>query len=473
VAATTGVTNSRFGLPGWLYVGTLLSIGAYGGLLVVALLDPKPDTLAALAIAPVLVLLTVPIAMRIARADGDPGILLLLLIAVALKLTASVVRYYVAFDVYGGLADAAGYHAAGAAFAPDLRSLHFGVETGVIPGTGFIDLITGIVYAITGASQLTGFFVFAWLSMLGQILCWRAFKIGVPEGDNKRYALLILFFPTMLYWPASIGKEAWMLLAIGITLYGAARMLQRRPMGVVLTILGVAGLTLCRPHVALVVLACLLTALLVQRSPSRSPLTPVVRLVSIALVVAVSLVVVSQTESFFGVQSLNQETVQTTLSETELSTGQGGSSFTPVTVNTPLDLPLATTTVLFRPLPFEAHNAQMLLTSFEGLFLLGLCIVSWRRLAAVPRLMRSTPYVAFAFVFVLLFVYAFSSFGNFGILARQRTQVLPFLFVLLALPPLVGRRSVRSTVATSRGATAPAPHGRFGRWTRARSPSIT
>ena len=33
-----------------------------------------------------------------------------------------------------------------------------------------------------------------------------------------------------------------------------------------------------------------------------------------------------------------------------------------------------------------------------------------------------------------MFVIAFSSIGNFGIMTRQRTQVLPLFLVLLALP---------------------------------------
>jgi hypothetical protein len=42
--------------------------------------------------------------------------------------------------------------------------------------------------------------------------------------------------------------------------------------------------------------------------------------------------------------------------------------------------------------------------------------------------------VAFVVVYSLLFVFAFSSIANFGILARERTQVLPFFLVLLAVP---------------------------------------
>jgi len=39
-----------------------------------------------------------------------------------------------------------------------------------------------------------------------------------------------------------------------------------------------------------------------------------------------------------------------------------------------------------------------------------------------------------ALAFLLMFIYAFAAIANFAILARQRTQVLPYAFVLLAVP---------------------------------------
>jgi hypothetical protein len=36
--------------------------------------------------------------------------------------------------------------------------------------------------------------------------------------------------------------------------------------------------------------------------------------------------------------------------------------------------------------------------------------------------------------YTLLFILAFSGFGNFGILARQRSQLFPLVLVALALP---------------------------------------
>jgi hypothetical protein len=56
------------------------------------------------------------------------------------------------------------------------------------------------------------------------------------------------------------------------------------------------------------------------------------------------------------------------------------------------------------------------------------------RLMRLPKYIFQVPYVAYAASYTMMFVIAFSSIGNFGILTRQRTQVLPLMLVLLVLP---------------------------------------
>jgi hypothetical protein len=77
---------------------------------------------------------------------------------------------------------------------------------------------------------------------------------------------------------------------------------------------------------------------------------------------------------------------------------------------------------------------QALIASVEGLVMLCLLLASIARLRSVPRLARDRPYIMLALVYTLLFCMAFSSLGNFGILTRQRVQLLPIALVLLALP---------------------------------------
>jgi hypothetical protein len=56
--------------------------------------------------------------------------------------------------------------------------------------------------------------------------------------------------------------------------------------------------------------------------------------------------------------------------------------------------------------------------------------------------MRRQPYVMFGAVYVGLSIIAFSAFANFGLLDRERVQILPLYLVLLSVPP---RRAARHT----------------------------
>ena len=74
----------------------------------------------------------------------------------------------------------------------------------------------------------------------------------------------------------------------------------------------------------------------------------------------------------------------------------------------------------------------------EGLLLIGLVVRAWPRIRRLTSLRKANPYVTFCVVYMASFIWAFSGFGNFGILARQRVLMIPFFVVLLALPE-VGR----------------------------------
>jgi hypothetical protein len=282
--------------------------------------------------------------------------------------------------------------------------------------------------------------VFSWLSFLGCYLFYRAFRTAYPDGDGRRYALLMFFFPTLLFWPSSIGKEAFMVLALGAAALGAAQLFAGRYRGLLVLGLGLWGTAVVRPHMALIVAAGLLaaTVLSVCRGGSRRDVRRGGRLGSALLLVGLLLAgstLIGVAESFFGLDSLNAQTAQEQLDETTRRTSERGSTFTSYSPTNPAGFALAGVTVLFRPFPFEVRNVQALFTSLEGLGLLIIAVRSRRRLAQLPRELLRRPYVAFAVVYVCAFIFAFSSIENFGILARQRAQLLPVLFIAFCISP--------------------------------------
>jgi hypothetical protein len=189
---------------------------------------------------------------------------------------------------------------------------------------------------------------------------------------------------------------------------------------------------------ALLVLAALAPAYFLRPRPDRPSRAlggnVTAKMIGLALLVAAAGPVMGEAADFLGIEALNVDSVNEELEDTAEQTSQGGSAFEPALVRTPLDYPWAAVTVLFRPFLFEAGNAQGLGIALEAMVLAALLVTALRRAARLPNVARNAVYVIFAATFVILFVYAFSSIGNFGILARQRSQVMPLLFVFLALP---------------------------------------
>ncbi|HXF73614.1 MAG TPA: hypothetical protein VNO79_13530, partial [Actinomycetota bacterium] len=183
------------------------------------------DVWGAVFVAPVIVLASLPVLARQAEREGDRRLLTLLIAALLLKLAGSVVRHFVAFSVYGGVADAAGYDGWGTRIAERFWHGRFSTGLDSLTGTDFIRFLTGLVYTVIGPTRIGGFLVYSWLGFWGLFSFYRAFRIAVPEGRARSYAHLVLFLPSLVFWPSSIGKEAWMTFSLGIAALGAARLL--------------------------------------------------------------------------------------------------------------------------------------------------------------------------------------------------------------------------------------------------------
>ena len=389
----------------------------------------------ALVMIPIIVLLTLPLLVRAGRGDPDPRILRLLLMALVLKAFATVARYYMAFGLYGGTADAGVYHNEGARLSESYRHLDFTADIGhMFIGTGFMRAATGVLYAVTGPSIFVAYAVFSLLGFWGLWFLYRAFRIAVPDGDHHRYALLVLFLPSMLFWPSGLGKEAWMTFGIGLVALGAAKLLSRDHQWPVPLVLGLAATMVVRPHISAALFVGLAAAVVLRRPVGvRTALTPLVRIASVAAVLAVGMLVVRYAAGFLDIGDLSISTLDKTMRGTQEATAIGGSSFEAHPVNSPIDLPMAAVSVLIRPFLFEARNVQSGIAALEGTVLLVLLARALPQTRAVLRELRTQPYLIMCAVYTLLFVYAFSSFSNFGILTRERVQVLPFVVAFLAV----------------------------------------
>lgn len=411
-----------------LYAVTL-AMFAWGGF------GRHPEFRAAFFVVPPLLLMVASIARHADRCEPGRHMGRFIWLAFSLKLLATFVRYISTFDYLGG-GDSALYHLHGARLVESFRRFDFTVDVQQrVPGTGTIRFLTGLVYLLTGSNIFAGFLVFSFLAFVGMYLFYRAFAVAFPGARGTAYARLLFFWPSLLYWPSSIGKDAWMMLMLGVAALGAAKILAHERHGFALLAVGLTGTLLVRPHVTLAVILALAGAYAL-RTTRRLPLrTRMRKAAGLMLVLVIAATVGVRTEQFFDIELTSGE-LTAALDETTRRTTQGGSSFDPARVNSPADYPWAVFTVAFRPMPHEASNIQMTLTSVEGLMLMALMLASLRTVISMPRYSTRLSYLTFAGMYILLFTFVFAALGNFGVLARQRTQMLPFLLVIPALPVL-------------------------------------
>lgn len=413
-----------------------------GGLIGVALavafhyafLTDSYNVWGAFLVIPVLVLLNLAFIYRLARGShGDPWLSRVLELALAARFLGALARYAVAYVFYGGTADAERYNLVAASRYRDWRNGLFVWEVIGKQGTQWMEVITTAIYTIIGPSTLAAFLVFSSFAFWGTYLIYRAFVLAVPNGNHRRFALLVFFLPSLLYWSSSIGKEAWLTLFVGVAAYGAARFFTSRPWGMTCLGLGAAGTALIRPHLAVLLFASLVVAQLFRpTSTQRGGF--LAKFAALCVVSAAAWILATQSAQFLGIDDFTYQAVADEVGVAGQQASQGGSAFTPTSLSSPFGVPMAFITVLMRPFPFETRNPAMLLQSMEGFLVLVLLVRSRPRIGQLLWTLRTNPFVLFCAAYVVSFTIAFAGFGNFGILARQRVLMFPFFLVLLALP---------------------------------------
>ena len=366
------------------------------------------------------------------------------------KLFGTALRYWVGFEAYAGGIDAQRYHDFAVQRSADVRDSLLTVFDVIPGGTGtpFVEEVTAFVYTLVGSSKMGGFVVFGFIGYIGVLFFVKAACIAIPGLAAHRYAALCALAPSLAYWPSSIGKEALMMFGLGAATLGVAKFFASGAVvwPLVITAAGLGFTGAIRPHIAGIWLAGVFPALLVVffRSMRAAP-DDLGRgrrqgaMIIVIGVAAIGLVVLSQAAIRYLPSLGDDESLSSILDETTRRTAQARSSFEPPNITNPVNWPYASLRTLTRPLLFEARGAAQLLTALEMTLLIGLAVVSYRRLMNIPKLVVNVPFVAFAMTTLFVTGMAFSSFGNLGVLARQKALVFPFLLLVVCLPALPRR----------------------------------
>jgi hypothetical protein len=368
-------------------------------------------------------------------AEGDPWLAKALTVCLLLHLLSAPLQIWVVDHIYQGIADYNRYDAQGAVLAEGFRHLNFSLAPAHLQGIvsdGSVSIVAGVVFAIVGVNQLAAFFVFSWLSFIGIIYFYRAYTTTFGVAGRRRYAYLIFFLPTLVFWTSDVSKEAIMTFLLGLTAYGGARVLAHRS-GYWLILLSSAGGVFIRPNEVLLALGGFTLAMLLRPANPKGVLQGPRRTAGLIFLGSLLGVAIYVTLHFLpgtnGSLSLTQISQN---NNTGVGAGFGSSNlgYSPSILAYPKDV----YALFLDPLPYNAHGSGQLVSAVENTVLLGVFLTSLRQLRFVPRVALARTYVAMCVLFTGAFIYAFASLGNAGLIDRERTVMMPFFLVLLCIP---------------------------------------
>ena len=374
-----------------------------------------------------------------------------LAIALITFLLGSLVRYLIIETVYGGASDARGYFGAGLQLSELFRHLDFSQLTPPFTDTAAIEYFSGFLYMVLPPSQLAGFVVSAGMSFIGSWHFYKAFVTAYPNGNHRMFAVLIFFLPSFWYWTTSLGKDAPVMMGLGIATYGFALLFRRWSGKAIFHILiGLAPIVIVRAPIAVALAVAGAGAFALRPTRARSANTQALSyIVFLPLFALAAFFLMNQARQQIG--SLDEsESLQAAFQTQQESNFTGGSNFTPPNPFSPTGLPAALVTAAFRPFPFEAGGLFPVLQSLEGVLLLSLFVVKRREVWRAMRHWRDNAMTIMASASVLIISVELAALANFGLLARQRTQVLPFLVMIpcmVSLPRKVKRDPVTENTA--------------------------
>jgi len=308
----------------------------------------------------------------------------LLMVGLLAHIVGSQVRHEILYRFYGGVGDAVGYYGAGLNFADELWSGNLAVLgyewwfTSVRAswwGTVFVRNVSGLVISVIGPTMRGEFLVFSMFAFAGLYFIATAAARTYPRRAARRFAWFIMLWPSLAYWPSSIGKEAVLLLGIGMVTIGYVGKAGRIRWSAVVA--GGALVFAVRPHVA----AALLGAVAVShwlRSWDRLRLRQVFEGGAILVLAVLGLFAM---QAAFGIAIGDLEGIQEFASQKAEKTQTGDSSIDQVPL-TPAGGVQAFVNTWARPFLWEAHNATALLASLEIMLLWGFLLLNGRRIWA-------------------------------------------------------------------------------------------
>lgn len=290
------------------------------------------------------------------------------------------------------------------------------------PGTRFVESFTTLFVSGLGIGKLATFLVYNIFGVVGLLLVAHALLIQWPihRGWRSVIPLIILLMPGLSFWSSAIGKDAPAFFAACLATY-AFQDVQRRKLYFALAVLVMFAV---RPHIAaMMFLSASITLLSVKQISTAS------RIALIFLITTATVIVLPFVVTYVGLEKeISTEIIGEYIATRQSYNMEGGGA---VDISS-LPLPLKMFTYLFRPLFIDAHGLFGLVASIENAFFL-LVFASFFIRGIMGVLRDTTASIRYNLVFFCVGLFVFSTTtANLGIAVRQKTMIVPSIFILIA-----------------------------------------
>jgi hypothetical protein len=281
--------------------------------------------------------------------------------------------------------------------------------------------------------------------------CWRIFRMFTEMYPqlHKKFAVAILFLPSVLFFGGSLLKDSVCLGSLGFGLYALYNIFfKKRKILISAIIVVLTGFLLLytKPYIVL----CLVPTFLLWMFIG---LRKKIQEKNLRVFAGVIFGVISIALSFFALQTITKSEIAAQYSSEKIletvqnvqgsfsAPDEGTSSNFSVgtsTVNSTFTLlllfPLGVVATLFRPFLWEVSNPLILLSALEAFGFLYLTFISFRRIGfgRFFSIIWSDAAAVFCLAYSILFAGIIGvTTTNFGALVRYKIPCVPFFLILL------------------------------------------
>lgn len=350
-------------------------------------------------------------------------------------------------------ADCYGYHTNGMLIADlvrafDWRDIPWGLNTAAT------EILTGFIYAPMGADVYGMLFFSSCIGLCGCAHICLAFGNWATPAKTWKFSLITLFLPSLALWTGLFGKDSWIALGLGIGAYGYSSLLKSYRLPALLHVLaGMAIVTVVRPYIAFALVISMATSYLWALTRTRR-ISILTKIQMVVLFIAAVSIAGAVAQRFLGLDEVSAQSLEEYGDTRAEGNAVGGSvvavNATPGIAGTIEAFPRGVVRVLFQPFPWEAHNLSSAMAAIENLFILWFALRHLLFLRALVTQAVRDPYTLFSGVFATGLLLIFSLTPNLGLLSRERTQLLPFVFGLLVAGETQRNRRARPSSAQVR-----------------------